>query len=841
MCRCVAIGVPQGAEDKELDDDESANLWWLILAIAATCCCLLILVGLATIAASAFYVKRKMHVMYETEHDVTRGAPKGQLWTPDSQTGGMAELSLDDLLMGRSVAEPFPLARDDVERRGSGAGRGGGFDPGEGFDPAEMGGGGAAAGDFAETMEGMVAVGRNPAHSAPDGRRHAEAAAGGAPYPLRAPHVAGVRAHDGDAHMLDGRGAQSGAWITARVDDGRAGTLDARGAQSGAWITAHAFDGDVKTLNVVAPRESVINITSASIAPHPPVEAKKKSKAQKMREAMQGRVLSLSTLGRERSTISIDMEPIPDGGGGAVQHSVNPMRVLSHSRSVEAEARVARAAQLPSSNPMMHARGSIGLNVPKRSSTVGGSNPMRAAMLARKADRMEKKKKSASLDAKAKPRTIRRRKSTITTVEEVEEFGEVTRGDDSTEDSASGEEDTFSAVIRKVTVTTEDGLPPGWLSHAVEGNASGKVFYHNATTNETLWTHPKHSVGLAPGWTPMAGKDGYIFFHNNETGAASWEKPLIGDIESGETAAAVESSGAGSHVIDVECDDASEEEEEERPLPPGWQAVASKSDGRTFYHNDATGEKSWTRPTGGQAVAKVAEVRLSSATSLAQTEPLPPGWQAVASKSDGRTFYHNDSTGEKAWVRPTAAAPNRSDGARAETAVEYSLSKFSLVLKRWSAPRQVTIDPATGDVHVDGRLAAARADGSGVVRLADGSFAVGPDAKFRAASADDRMEVDAFAAALAKAGWSAGEEPLPPGWQAVASKSDGRTFYHNDATGEKVWERPAAEAAAEGEALPPGWVAVAHDDGGEFYHHAATGETVWTRPGGASGGARARC
>ena len=75
----------------------------------------------------------------------------------------------------------------------------------------------------------------------------------------------------------------------------------------------------------------------------------------------------------------------------------------------------------------------------------------------------------------------------------------------------------------------------------------------------------------------------------------------------------------------------------------------------------------------------------------------------------------------------------------------------------------------------------------------------------------------------------------------MASKSDGRTFYHNDATGEKVWERPAAEAAAEGEALPPGWVAVAHDDGGEFYHHAATGETVWTRPGGASGGARARC
>ena len=77
------------------------------------------------------------------------------------------------------------------------------------------------------------------------------------------------------------------------------------------------------------------------------------------------------------------------------------------------------------------------------------------------------------------------------------------------------------------------------------------------------------------------------------------------------------------------------------------------------------------------------------------------------------------------------------------------------------------------------------------------------------------------------------EAPLPPGWEAVASKSDGRTFYHNDATGEKAWVRPrAAPEEAVDDDLPAGWVSVEHDNGGIFYHHAETGETVWDKPAG---------
>ena len=114
--------------------------------------------------------------------------------------------------------------------------------------------------------------------------------------------------------------------------------------------------------------------------------------------------------------------------------------------------------------------------------------------------------------------------------------------------------------------------------------------------------------------------------------------------------------------------------------------------------------------------------------------------------------------------RPSIALPLSLPGEAAASAVEYSLSKFSLVFKRWSEARRVTVDAATGDVLVDGRLSVARADGNAVERLA-GVFTIGNSARFRVAALGvdtdaERAEAnallsDAFAAALAAAGWVA--------------------------------------------------------------------------------------
>ena len=104
----------------------------------------------------------------------------------------------------------------------------------------------------------------------------------------------------------------------------------------------------------------------------------------------------------------------------------------------------------------------------------------------------------------------------------------------------------------------------------------------------------------------------------------------------------------------------------------------------------------------------------------------------------------------------------------------YSLSKFSLVLKRWSAPRRVTIDAVSGDVFVDGRLSVAR-EATTSVRLADGIFALGVNAKFRAAALGDIAEVEAFAAALVDAGWPTAPEPTAALRQISAAECSAHT------------------------------------------------------------------
>ena len=51
------------------------------------------------------------------------------------------------------------------------------------------------------------------------------------------------------------------------------------------------------------------------------------------------------------------------------------------------------------------------------------------------------------------------------------------------------------------------------------------------------------------------------------------------------------------------------ESEDEAPLPPGRDAVISRTNGETYYHATATGATSWERPTTAAAAA-IARKRL---------------------------------------------------------------------------------------------------------------------------------------------------------------------------------------------------------------------------------------
>lgn len=178
------------------------------------------------------------------------------------------------------------------------------------------------------------------------------------------------------------------------------------------------------------------------------------------------------------------------------------------------------------------------------------------------------------------------------------------------------------------------GLPSGWSTHTQP--TTGALYYHNATSGKTLWTHPKHHIGLADGWEPVVADDGDVYFHNAGTGETVWEKPPPrDDIESGARSSVV--SNHGAHIVDIE----SEGDE----LPPGWVA-ADHDSGGVFYHHKETGESTWEKPEKPQQTPH--PVLLAAEE---EAEELPPGWVA-ADHDSGGVFYHNELTGESAWERP---------------------------------------------------------------------------------------------------------------------------------------------------------------------------------------------
>ena len=80
------------------------------------------------------------------------------------------------------------------------------------------------------------------------------------------------------------------------------------------------------------------------------------------------------------------------------------------------------------------------------------------------------------------------------------------------------------------------------------------------------------------------------------------------------------------------------------------------------------------------------------------------------------------------------------------------MEKFSLVLKRW-APRTVSVDDATGDVLVDGRLCVAHSEHGDIVRGANGVLRLGPTSQFRAAPGT-ALDIEAFEETLVEIGWT---------------------------------------------------------------------------------------
>ena len=114
-------------------------------------------------------------------------------------------------------------------------------------------------------------------------------------------------------------------------------------------------------------------------------------------------------------------------------------------------------------------------------------------------------------------------------------------------------------------------------------------------------------------------------------------------------------------------------------LPPGWERKVSKSSGKTFYFHAGSGMTLWNPPTADEAAKAAKAPTAAAAAATAPTTPTtpkpeaskdaPPGWERKVSKSTGKTYYFNPSTGSTVFnvsdiplPETVEAKANRGDG-----------------------------------------------------------------------------------------------------------------------------------------------------------------------------------
>ncbi len=126
-------------------------------------------------------------------------------------------------------------------------------------------------------------------------------------------------------------------------------------------------------------------------------------------------------------------------------------------------------------------------------------------------------------------------------------------------------------------------MPAGWQQ--IGPDEEGDIYYVNNITGESRWEPPteEDAVHLLPGWERVEDDDGDVFYVNAESGESQWDPPLA------------EGSATQNAVEAMEAEGVTEDEE--GPLPDGWEKVGPDEEGDVYYVNAELGTSSWERPT----------------------------------------------------------------------------------------------------------------------------------------------------------------------------------------------------------------------------------------------------
>eukprot|EP00756_Hemistasia_phaeocysticola_P040535 Hpha_TRINITY_DN16868_c2_g1::TRINITY_DN16868_c2_g1_i1::g.152725::m.152725 len=296
--------------------------------------------------------------------------------------------------------------------------------------------------------------------------------------------------------------------------------------------------------------------------------------------------------------------------------------------------------------------------------------------------------------------------------------------------------------------------------------------------------------------------------------------------------------------------------------------------GRPFYVNTATGEKRWDPPDVFRDDAPAAQPAPMSAPGgmpgvgggVSPRAGATGDWEAVR-VDNGRYFWHNRITREKTWDCPPGCVPPAPRQDVPDEWTIHSCEKPGRGLlyfwmnkitgeKTWSQPPGAPAPPPGGQVlqqpsprgHTD-PAHHPHAPGGGLP-------SAGPPAGESDWTVHHSPEGRCFwyHRITKEKTWSrppgapdAPAEPAvsdPSEWEMLTA-NDGRPFWFNRRTQEKTWQKPTG---LQDGGAPPGVQGGALGGGGEmplpadwkefkagdrvFYHNARTGEKTWTRPTG---------
>lgn len=260
-------------------------------------------------------------------------------------------------------------------------------------------------------------------------------------------------------------------------------------------------------------------------------------------------------------------------------------------------------------------------------------------------------------------------------------------------------------------------------------------------------------------------------------------------------------------------------ESSSRPLPTGWETRTSRTHGRVFYVKPSSGKTTWrhpayleedalqspSSPSTHRGVTPPLTERAGVDEGVKSSLPLPVGWEMKSSASTGKVYYVNTALRKTTWNHPAvveAASTTPKDEKQAPKRPRSSSPRLAAVTPPLSQRSAITnadassvplpegwvtktslstgktfyANPSTGKTtwkHPGKMSQAVGSSGLGGTRAPE---VVTPPVSSRTAVADTDS--------------SAGSKPLLEGWEMRKSKTNGRVYYANSATGKTSWKHP---------------------------------------------------